>query len=80
MGLARTNVPKRFALSDRLISYEPYAFMLHRNDAAFRTAVNWALAGLYRSGVLWIDDRWFGVLGKPSEAIKAMYVLNGLPE
>ena len=82
IGLAlTTNDPKRFALSDRLISYEPYAFMLHRNDAAFRTAVNRALAGLYRSGeILAIYDRWFGVLGKPSEAIKAMYVLNGLPE
>ena len=55
--------------------------MLHRNDAAFRTAVNRALAGLYRSGeVLAIYDRWFGVLGKPSEALKGMYMLNGLPE
>lgn len=82
IGLALTSSDsKRFALSDRMISYEPYAFMLHRNDAAFRTAVNRALAGLYRSGeVLAIYDRWFGVLGKPGEAIKAMYFLNGLPE
>ena len=81
-GLAlTTSDPKRFALLDRLMSYEPYAFMLHRNDAAFRTAVNRALAELYRSGeVLAIYDRWFGALGKPGEAIKAMYVLNGLPE
>jgi len=82
IGLALTTAdPKRFTLSDRLISYEPYGFMLHRNDAAFRTAVNRALAGLYRSGeVLAIYDRWFGVLGKPSEALKGMYMLNGLPE
>jgi len=82
IGLALTTAdPKRFTLSDRLISYEPYGFMLHRNDAAFRTAVNRALAGLYRSGEgLAIYDRWFGVLGKPSEALKGMYMLNGLPE
>jgi len=82
IGLAlTTSDPKRFALSDRLISYEPYGFMLHRNDAAFRTAVNRALAELYRSGeVLAVYDRWFGVLGKPSEVITAMYMLNGLPE
>lgn len=81
-GLAlTTSDPKRFALLDRLMSYEPYAFMLHRNDAAFRTAVNRALAELYRSGeVLAIYDRWFGALGKPSVANQVMYALNGLPE
>jgi len=24
--------------------------------------------------------RWFGAFGKPSQAIQAMYMLNGLPE
>jgi len=44
-------------------------------------AVNRALAGLYRSGdVAAVYDRWFGVFGKPSQAIQAMYLLNGLPE
>jgi ABC-type amino acid transport substrate-binding protein len=69
------------ALSDRFFSYEPYAFMLHRNDPAFRLAVDRALAAMYRSGeILTIYDRWFGILGKPSEAIKAMYLVTGLPE
>ena len=50
-------------------------------DAAFRLAVNRALAGLYRSGgFVPIYERWFGGFGKPSEAIQAMYLLNGLPE
>jgi ABC-type amino acid transport substrate-binding protein len=82
VGLAvTTSDPKRFALSDQLFSYEPYAFMLHRNDPAFRLAVDRALAAVYRSGeILTIYDRWFGVLGKPSEAIKAMYQLAALPE
>jgi ABC-type amino acid transport substrate-binding protein len=82
IGLAVTSKdPSRFALPGILFSYEPYGFMVRRNDAAFRLAVNRALAGLYRSGgIVEIYDRWFGAFGKPSQAIQAMYVLNGLPE
>jgi ABC-type amino acid transport/signal transduction systems, periplasmic component/domain len=82
IGLAVTSKdPSLFALSGILFSYEPYGFMVRRNDAAFRLAVNRALAGLYRSGdIVPIYDRWFGAFGKPSQAIQAMYLLNGLPE
>ena len=81
-GLAVTSKdPSSFALPSILFSYEPYGFMVRRNDAAFRLAVNRALAGLYRSGgIVEIYDRWFGAFGKPSQAIQAMYLLNGLPE
>jgi glutamate/aspartate transport system substrate-binding protein len=82
IGLAVTSKdPSRFALPNILFSYEPYGFMVRRNDAAFRLAVNRALAGLYRSGdIVAVYDRWFGAFGKPSQAIQAMYLLNGLPE
>ena len=82
IGLAVTSKdPSRFALPNIIFSYEPYGFMVRRNDAAFRLAVNRALAELYRSGdVAAVYDRWFGVFGKPSQAIQAMYLLNGLPE
>jgi ABC-type amino acid transport substrate-binding protein len=82
IGLAVTSKdPSAFALPAILFSYEPYGFMVRRNDAAFRLAVNRALAALYRSGdVAQIYDRWFGRLGKPSEALQMMYLLNGLPE
>jgi ABC-type amino acid transport substrate-binding protein len=82
VGLAVTSKdPKQFALSDVLFSYEPYGFMVPRNDAAFRLAANRALAGLYRSGKIAVAyERWFGGFGKPSPAIQAMYLLNGLPE
>jgi ABC-type amino acid transport substrate-binding protein len=82
IGLAVTaKDPSRFGFANVLFSYEPYAFMLPRNDAAFRLAVNRALAELYRSGgIVAIYDRWFSGFGKPSEAIQAMYMLNGLPE
>ena len=82
IGLALTSKdPTRFALANILFSYEPYGLMVHRNDGAFRLVVNRALAELYRSGdIVPIYDRWFGVFGKPSQALQAMYLLNGLPE
>lgn len=82
IGIAITSKdPKRFALANIVFSYEPYGLMVRRNDAAFRLAVNRALAELYRSGgFIPIYERWFGAFGKPSDAIQAMYLLNGLPE
>ncbi len=73
--------PKVFAIPNLQFSYEPYGFMVRRNDAAFRLVVNRALAELYRSGnIIKIYDRWFGALGKPSPALQSMYLLNALPE
>lgn len=82
IGLALTaKDPKRFGMAEFLFSYEPYGFMMRRNDPAFRLAVNRALAALYRSSdIAGIYDRWFGAFSKPSNAILAMYMLNGLPE
>ena len=82
MGLAVTaKDPDRFRLANLIFSYEPYGFMMRRNDANFRLAVNRALAGLYRSGnIEAIYQKWFGAFGSPSPAIQAMYLLNGLPE
>jgi len=82
IGLAVTSKdPARFVLPNLVFSYEPYALMLRRNDAAFRLAVNRALAGLYRSGgIAPIYERWLGTFGKPSQPLQAMYLLNGLPE
>jgi ABC-type amino acid transport substrate-binding protein len=82
LGLAVTaKDPKRFAFANVLFSYEPYGLMVRRNDAAFRLAVNRALAELYRSaGIASIYERWFGGFGKPTQALQAMYLLNGLPE
>jgi hypothetical protein len=41
IGLAVTEKdPARFGLANVLFSYEPYGFMLRRNDGAFRLAVN----------------------------------------
>jgi ABC-type amino acid transport substrate-binding protein len=82
VGLAITaGGASRFAIAEVPFSYEPYGLMMRRNDAAFRLAVNRALAELYRSKrVVGIFDRWFGAFGKPSAALQAMYFLNSIPE
>ena len=68
-------------LGDKNLSYEPYGLMLRKNDQDFRQAVNTVIARLYRSSqIVQIYDRWFGKLGKRSEFIAMMYLLNGLPE
>jgi len=63
-------------------SYEPYGFMLRRNDADFRLAVNRVLASLYRSGeILEVFRRWFAAMGaRPSPLLLALYTLHSLPE
>ncbi len=69
-----------FQLSEMMFSYEPYALMLRR-DPDFRLAVNRVLAGIYRSGdIVGIYVRWFGSIGEPTDALKAMYIIQSLPE
>jgi glutamate/aspartate transport system substrate-binding protein len=77
----RAAKPERYALADEIFSYEPHGFMVRRNDSAFRLVANRALAALYRSGdVIEIYRKWFGDMGAPGTALRAMYLLNGLPE
>jgi ABC-type amino acid transport substrate-binding protein len=74
--------PRKYALSHDLFSYEPYAFMVRRNDADFRLVADRAIAQIYRSGQIeQLYQRWFGQVGvKPSPVLGAMYVLQALPE
>jgi glutamate/aspartate transport system substrate-binding protein len=74
--------PRKYALSHDLFSYEPYAFMVRRNDADFRLVADRAIAQIYRSGQIeQLYQRWFGQVGvKPSPVLAAMYVLQALPE
>ncbi len=82
IGLAaQAKDPKLFALLSEDLSFEPYAFMLPRNDSAFRLEVNKALTQVYLSGDIdQIFLKWLGKLGRPSGLLAAMYVLNSIPE
>src|SRR5215471_6905177 len=82
IGVGRTSKdPAKLSLVQEFFSYEPYGFMLRRGDAAFRLAVNRALANIYRSGdVVPIYEKWFGSMTTAAPLIGAMYLINGLPE
>jgi ABC-type amino acid transport substrate-binding protein len=73
--------PKKLTMVGEDFSFEPYAIVLPRGDAAFRVAVNRGLAQLYGSGDIGeIFNRYFGNFGQPSVLLAAMYYLNALPE
>jgi len=74
--------PRAYSLGGDLFSYEPYGLVVRRNDADFRLVANRALAQLYRSGQIEdLFNRWFGQVGvQPTPVLKAMYVLQALPE
>ena len=74
--------PKKYSLARELFSYEPYGFVVRRDDSDFRLVANRALAQIYRTGQIeQAYGRWFGQAGiKPSPVLTAMYALQSLPE
>jgi ABC-type amino acid transport substrate-binding protein len=74
--------PKRYSLASDVFSYEPYGFVVRRNDADFRLVVNRAISQLYRSGQHGdIFYKWIGRIGiSVPPILAAMYQLNALPE
>lgn len=80
LGLTTEGV-KGLRLLDEDFSVEPYAFALPRNDPDLRLAVNRGLAAFYRDGAIEeLFERWFGLLGKPSVLLSALFYLQGIPE
>jgi ABC-type amino acid transport substrate-binding protein len=71
-----------FSFADELFSYEPYGFMVRRNDADFRLVVNRELAEIFRDGdQAPMYQEWVGSNGvKPSPMLIAMYLVQGLSE
>ena len=68
-------------LSERQFTYEPYALALARGDVDFRLLVDRTLSTLYRSGGIGrIFTAAFGSNAKQSDMLKALYVINALPE
>ena len=74
--------PKKYSLLDETFSYEPYGFVVRRNDADFRLVANRAISQIYRSGQhIQIFNKWIGRIGiRPPPVLLAMYQLNTIPE
>jgi ABC-type amino acid transport substrate-binding protein len=79
--VAQSDTPDRLRLADNYLTYESYALALPRGDGDFRFAVDRALSHVYRSGAIEeVFARSFTTKAKPSEILRALYVINGLPE
>jgi len=74
--------PKQYSLMDSIFSYEPYGFVVRRNDADFRLVVNRSLSQLYRSGQQGdVFYKWIGRIGiTVPPVLAAMYQLSTIPE
>lgn len=72
--------PKSLRLGGTLYSYEPYAFMVRQNDAAFRLLADRTLALIFQSDdIVKIYDRWFGQWQPdPPPLLRALYDIESL--
>jgi ABC-type amino acid transport substrate-binding protein len=71
-----------FYFSPGLFSYEPYAFMIRRNDAEFRLVANRAIARIFRSGeYAQLYETWIGGYGiEAPPLLIAVYQVQSLRE
>jgi polar amino acid transport system substrate-binding protein len=71
---------QKLRLADEYFTHETYAIALPHDDPAFRLLVDRTLAELYRSGgIVRIYATSFGK-APPSDILKALYLLNSLPD
>ena len=81
VGIATSSMsPKDLRLTGQLYSYEPYALMVRRNDAAFRLIADRTLALTYDSeNIAKIWQQWFSqTFPDPPAIIKLMYAMQSL--
>lgn len=73
---------QRLVITEDMLSFEPYALPLPRNDADFRLVVNRSLSNLYQRGDVgrfW--EKHFGVHGvRPTQMLLTLYRLNSFSE
>ncbi len=72
--------PESLRVGTDYFSFEPYALALQRGDDEFRLVVDAALARIYRTGaIVPIFRNSFGN-AEPSDVLRTLYLINGLPE
>jgi glutamate/aspartate transport system substrate-binding protein len=83
IGLAlESGRPENYSILPNLISYEPFALAVRRNDADFRLVADRVISYLYRSKkVLQIYNQWFGKFSSQiPTAFGAVIMINATPE
>ena len=80
--IIRENSEKKYFLSKKLFSFEPFALAVRRGDVDFQLVSDRALSQLNRTGqIVEIYRKWFGrIAEKPPIALRALYQLNATPE
>ena len=79
--LMRSPFRDRLRLSDKVLSFEPYALALPHGDDAFRLVIDATLAQMARSGEIGaVFEAAFGPGAKPSDLVRALWMLNSVPE
>ena len=70
--------PDDFVIADHFFTYEPYALAFERGDEDFRLLVDRTLSRIFRSAEF---DNVFGKhFGKPDSELRALFLINSLPE
>jgi glutamate/aspartate transport system substrate-binding protein len=80
--IAKARNPEQYEVVGRLLSYDPYAILIRRDDSAFRLVGNRVLAGLFRSGEInAIYDKWLLPVHMPmSDMLKTVFAAQAVPE
>jgi glutamate/aspartate transport system substrate-binding protein len=80
--IAKAKNPDEYMVTGRLLSFDPYAVVIRRDDSAFRSLGNRTLAELYRSGE-WeqIYAKWMSTIGQPmSPELKQLMSMQNYPD
>jgi len=82
LALAQAARLRDFVVLPDDLSFEPFAIMLPRNEAALRLAVNVGIAEVFRSGeVIELYTKYFsGVAQRPSVWLGAVFTFSALPK
>ena len=76
-----SKAPEKLRLADDYLTVEPYALALPRGDSDFRLAVDRALSRIYRSGeIAAVFQRTFGGQAEPSQILRTLYLISGVPD
>lgn len=80
--ISKSKTPNDFEVVGDFLSFDPYAVMVRRDDAAFELVGKETLAGLFRSGEInAIYDKWFDPLGvSRTDLLNAAFRLQALPQ
>jgi glutamate/aspartate transport system substrate-binding protein len=80
--IAKAKNPEQYEVVGRLLSYDPYAILIRRDDSAFRLVGNRALISLFRSGeIKAIYDKWLLPINMPmSDMLKTVFAAESIPE